>query len=132
MIIPNGAHVAVVDGEKLVMFRNTGHDEPALTAMELPSFETSGSGSGGHHSSAANPDNDTQAEDGFAAGVAGALNRMALSGGLETLLVIAAPKTLGELRKHWHKALEAKLVGEIPKDLTGQSPDHIAQAILKH
>ena len=49
----------------------------------------------------------------------------------EELLVIAAPKTLGELRKHWHKDLESKLAGEIAKDLTGHSSDQIAAAIEK-
>ncbi len=131
MILPNGALVAVVDGEKLVMFKNTGHGEPQLSAYEAPAVESSGSGSGGHASSSANPDNDTQAEDGFAAGVAAALNKLAFTGAVTDVVVIAAPKTLGELRKHWHKQLEAKLVGEIAKDLTGQSADQIAAAIAK-
>ena len=42
---------------------------------------------------------------------------------------LAQAVNLGELRKHWHKALEAKLIGEIAKDLTGQSTEHIATAI---
>lgn len=130
MKLPKDAMVAVVDGEKLVMFRNTGDAEtPALSAMPSPDVDESGAGSGGHHSSSANPDNDTQAEDGFAAGVAAMLNKLALSGKLDKLVVIAAPKTLGELRKHWHKALEPKLLGEIAKDLTGQSGPEIALAI---
>jgi len=45
--------------------------------------------------------------------------------------VIAAPKTLGELRKHWHKALEAKLVGELAKELTGHSVGDIEAAVAK-
>jgi protein required for attachment to host cells len=28
MILPNGALVAVVDGEQLVLFKNTGHTDP--------------------------------------------------------------------------------------------------------
>jgi len=129
MILPNGAIVAVVDGEKLVLFKNTGHETVKLSALEAPLIPDRASGSPGHHSSEANPDNDTQAEDGFAVGVAGMLNQRALSGELNDLLVIAAPKTLGELRKHWHKALEAKLVGEIAKDLTGHPTDAITAAI---
>ena len=128
MILPQGAVVAVVDGEKLVMFHNTGHEGVALTAMDLPAVEP-GTASRGHHSSGANPDNDTQAEDAFAGGVAALLNKKALEGKFDKLLVIAAPKTLGELRKHWHKALEEKLVGEIAKDLAGQSTDQITKAI---
>lgn len=128
MILPQGAVVAVVDGEKLVMFHNTGHEGVALTAMDLPAVEP-GTASRGHHSSGANPDNDTQAEDAFAGGVAALLNRKALEGKFDKLLVIAAPKTLGELRKHWHKVLQEKLVGEIAKDLAGQSTDQITRAI---
>lgn len=131
MILPDGALVAVVDGEKLLMFKNIGHGEPELASFDPPGVDT-GAGSGGHASSSANPDNDTQAEDGFAAGVADVLNKMAFGGKLTDVLVIAAPKTLGELRKHWHKQLEAKLIGEIPKDLTGQSAAHIAEAIARH
>ncbi len=129
MILPQGAVVAVVDGEKLVMFHNTGHaTEVELKAMDLPAVEP-GAASRGHHSSGANPDNDTQAEDAFAGGVAALLNRNALEGKFDKLLVIAAPRTLGELRKHWHRALQEKLVGEIAKDLTGQSVDQIIRVI---
>jgi len=129
MILPKGALVAVVDGEKLVMFKNTGDLTPELTALPTPDINSVGGGSGSHPSSAANPDDSTQAEDGYAAGVAALLNQQALSGQFEHLFVVAAPKTLGELRKHWHKALEAKLVGELAKDLTGQPTEAIATAI---
>ena len=128
MILPQGAVVAVVDGEKLVMFHNTAHEGVSLSALPIPDIEP-GTASRGRHSSGANPDNDTQAEDGFAGGVAALLNREVLEGKIGALLVIAAPRTLGELRKHWHKVLQEKLVGEIAKDLTGQSADHIARAI---
>lgn len=131
MILPNGAMVAVVDGQKLVLFKNIGHEDVNLTSLESPGIADRASGSAGHHSSAANPDNDTQAEDGFAVGVAATLNQWALSGKMNHLLVVAAPRTLGELRKHWHKALQALLVGEIAKDLTGHSADDIAAAINK-
>jgi protein required for attachment to host cells len=131
MDLPNGAIVAVVDGEKLALFKNTGHTDIALTALSSPGIEDRVSGSPGRHSSGANPDNDTQAEDGFAMGVAEVLNKWALGNKFDDLLVIAAPKTLGELRKHWHKELSSKLTGEIAKDLTGHSTDQIAAAIHK-
>ncbi|WP_426039415.1 host attachment family protein [Brevundimonas sp. DC300-4] len=131
MNLPNGAMVAVVDGEKLVLFKNTGHNDVALTALSNPEIEERASGSAGRGSSEANPDNDTQAEDGFAMGVAEVLNKWALGGKFDKILVIAAPKTLGELRKHWHKELSSRLVGEIAKDLTGHSTDQIAAAIEK-
>ena len=132
MNLPNGAFVAVVDGEKLNLFRNTGHNlDIQLKPMATPEIPERLSGAPGRRSSDANPDNDTQAEDGFAMGVAEVLNKWALNGKVDKLLVIAAPKTLGELRKHWHKELSSRLVGEISKDLTGHSTDQIAAAIGK-
>jgi protein required for attachment to host cells len=131
MNLPSGATVAVVDGEKLVLFKNTGHMSVELTPEPTPAIEARAFGSSGHQSSQGNPDSDARAEDGFAVGVADMLNRAAMAGKFEALLVIAAPRTLGELRKHWHKELSSRLVGEIAKDLTGHSPDQIATAIHK-
>lgn len=131
MMLSPGTLVAVVDGETLNLFRNSGTHAPELTALPSASVPDRISGSAGHRSSSANPDNDTQAEDGFAAGVAALLNQKALSGEFDELVVIAAPRALGELRKHWHKVLEARLVGEIAKDLRHQSPDEIAAVIAK-
>ncbi|MDO9336503.1 MAG: host attachment protein [Caulobacter sp.] len=131
MILPNGALVAVVDGEQLVLFRNTGHTDPVLTSVEVPAMAERASGASAHRSSAGNPDNDTQAEDGYAMGVAELLNGWALAGKFDSLLVIAAPRTLGELRKHWHKDLQGKLIGEINKDLTGRTTAEITAAIEK-
>jgi len=33
-------------------------------------------------------------------------------------VVIAAPKTLGVLRSHYHKEVESRIAGELAKDLT--------------
>jgi protein required for attachment to host cells len=131
MIISAGTLVAVVDGEKLALFHNTGHQSVELTPQPTPDIAERASGTAGRGSSEANPDNDTQAEDGFAMGVAEVLNKMVLSHKVEHLLVIAAPKTLGQLRKGWHKETTARLVGEISKDLTGHTPAQIAAAIDK-
>ncbi len=131
MQIANGTTVAVADGEKLQMFKNTG-DERALklTALAEPEVDSENAGSGsGHRSSSANPDNSRVEEDGFAAGIAEMLNKQVLSGSITGLIVIAAPRTLGELRKHYHKNLSALLVGEISKDLTGHSLHDIEKAV---
>ena len=131
MKLPKGALVAVVDGEKLALFENTGQQEVKLTARPTPAIAERASGAAGRISNESNPDNDTQAEDGFAMGVADVLNKWVLTNKVEHLLVIAAPKTLGQLRKGWHKETQSKLVGEISKDLTGHSTDQIAAAIEK-
>jgi len=131
MILPSGATVAVADGEKLNLFRNTGKEtELKLTALEAGAVKSDNHGSGArHHTSSANPDHGQSEEDRHSAGVADMLNAQVLSGTIEHLLVIASPKALGELRKHFSKQLSGVLVGEIAKDLTGHSVNDVEKAI---
>lgn len=131
MKIPKGAIVAVADGEVLNLFRNAGDESaPKLTALPDADVSTDNKGSGGRHqSSSANPSDSQQDEDSFAAGTAAVLNKRVLDGKIDHLIVVAAPRTLGELRKHYHKALSAILAGEIPKDLTGHSVADVEKTI---
>ena len=57
------------------------------------------------------------------------LKRGAMEGDYEKLIVVAPPKTLGELRKHYHKEVANRLVAEIPKDLTGHPVAEIEKII---
>ena len=131
MDIPKGATVAVADGEKLNLFRNSGDEaNPSLTASAVEDVTNENKGSGARHqSSSANPDNSRIEEDSFAAGTADLLNRQVLGGQIDNLIIIAAPRTLGELRKHYHQKLSAVLIGEIDKDLTGHSTQEIEKAV---
>ena len=131
MLLPHDTIVAVADGENFHLFRTVGHDTNLhLQPLGQPHVEGSNhSGGARHHSSAANPDEKQDAKDMFAAATAEWLNHEAIGNRFEHAVVIAPPKMLGELRKHYHKALEAKILKEIPKDLTGQSRDTIAAAI---
>ena len=131
MDIPKGATIAVADGQILNLFRNAGDEgTPKLTPMPDAEVDTTNKGSGGRHqSSSANPDDSQQDEDSFAAGTAKVLNKRVLDGKIDHLIVVAAPRTLGELRKHYHKALSALLVGEIAKDLTGHSVADVEKII---
>ena len=131
MKLPKGCTVAVSDGEKLNLFRNTGEEaEPRLTSVPHAQVEENHSGVGSqHHSNASNPEDGAVDKAGFAAGVAKILNAQVAAGKISKLIVIAAPKTLGELRKHFDKKLEAHLVGEIAKDLTGSSTADIEKTV---
>ena len=133
MQLKNGLIIAVVDGEILNLYRNTSDEQsPSLSALPSVELAASNSGSGARHqSSAANPDNSRHEEDGFAASVADHLNKQVLAGNFQQLFIIAAPKTLGELRKHYHQKLQDALVGELAKDLTGHSISDIETALGK-
>lgn len=132
MMLPSGAVVAVADGEKLVLLQNHGDErDMKLTALPAATVESGSTSAGaGHHSSAANPNESQAAEDGFASGTASLLNRQVLDGTIKSLVIIAAPRTLGELRKHYHKALVAVLLHEVAKDLTGHSVRDIEKTLL--
>ncbi|MCM2505061.1 host attachment protein [Aureimonas altamirensis] len=131
MQISKGTMVAVVDGAKLSLFRNTGDEQnPSLEPVDAGDIDTSNKSGGiGHASSSANPDDNTQDEDGFVTGVVAALNEKAITGKVTSLVIIAAPRALGEMRKHYHAKLSQALIGELSKDLTGQSSDEILKAI---
>ena len=58
------------------------------------------------------------------------LKRRALANGFEKLIIIAPPKTLGALRKHYHNEVEQRLAGELAKDLTGHPIPDIEAALL--
>lgn len=70
-------------------------------------------------------------EDRFAAEVADMLKRQAEAEGIDTLVVVAPPQTLGELRKHFDQQVQARIIGEINKDLTGHSVPQIEEALLR-
>lgn len=133
MILPNDTTVAVADGAKMRLFRNKGV-EPQIRLVALPDPEigAANQGSGGRHRSiAGNPDAGRLAEDNHAAAAAEYLNRQVLAGDIGALFVVADARTLGEMRRHFHEALQAKLVGDLAKDLTGHTAEAIAEALAK-
>ncbi|WP_037088593.1 host attachment family protein [Neorhizobium vignae] len=131
MELPHNTIIAVADGEKLNLFQNEG-DAANVKLKAMPSAEINSSkiSSGGRHSSSsANPDDSQQNEDGFSSGVADLLNKQVLGGKIRSLVVVAAPRTLGEMRKSYHKSLSDILIGELDKDLTGHSLQDIEKAL---
>lgn len=68
-------------------------------------------------------------EDKFAAEAAELLRKRALNNEFESLIVVAPPKTLGELRKHYHKEVEARIAGEVAKDLTNMPVPEIEKVL---
>lgn len=129
MILPTDTIVAVADGQKLALFRNFG-TEIEIKLRAAPNEEVEAvAGAGGQNSSSGNPDESRAEEDGFATGIVTMLNQKAISGSIQTLVIIAAPKTLGEMRKHYHRKLEEALVCEIAKDLTGHAVSDIERTI---
>ncbi|MFZ3485621.1 host attachment family protein [Sphingomonas sp. 3-13AW] len=68
-------------------------------------------------------------EDRFAAETAEMLRKRALNNDFKALVVIAPPRTLGELRKKYHKEVSSRIIGELDKDLTGHPVDEIERLL---
>ena len=146
MRLPHNSFVVVADGEKMLFFRNEGDgDYPQLVVernreQQNPQDSDQKTDSAGRSHAGAGPGGNSYGEtdfhqlekERFAHETADMLKRWALRNDFEQLVVVAPPKTLGELRKHYHKEVEKRLVGEIPKDLTNMPVPDIEKALLAH
>jgi len=131
MQIPHDSVVLVADGRKSLFFRNQGdadfpnlqvedkqvQDNPAHHEQASDTAGMSMKTKDGRGGSMEEVDFHQQEEDRFAADMAAMLKARALSNDYESLVVVAPPRTLGELRRHYHKEVEKRLVAEVPKDL---------------
>lgn len=145
MRLHHNSFVMVADGEKMLFFRNEGDgDYPQLVVernrqQENPAnIEQKTDDAGRRHaqgpgrSAYEETDFHQLEKDRFAHDSAEMLKRWALRNDFEQLVVVAPPKTLGELRKHYHKEVEKRLAAEIPKDLTNMPVPEIEKALLAY
>ena len=142
MEVPHNSFVVVADGKKMLFFRNEGDAEfPKLQVerkreQENPpnrDHKTSEAGRrfspGSGRSAYEDTDFHQLEEDRFAIETAEMLKRWALRNDFESLVVVAPPKTLGELRKHYHKEVQKRLSAEIAKDLTNMPVEEIEKIL---
>lgn len=138
MPIPNNALVLVVDGRKMLFFRNQGdenqidlrteaHDERE-DAHHDRDLKTDGPGtaaSGGSGADVQRPAMDEtdfkqQDEDNWVKDAADELRKRALRNDFDHLCIVAPPKALGVLRKALHKEVEKRVVCSINKEMSGR------------
>src|ERR1044072_7641033 len=128
MQIPHDSFVLVADGSKSLFFRNQGDAEFPNLAVEEKEVDVNhahheqasdlaGRASNTLGSSMEEVDFHLLEEQRFAAATAAMLKARALNNDYEALVIVAPPATLGELRKHYHKEVEKRLLAEVPKDL---------------
>lgn len=132
MKLRHNAHVALVDGERFVLLRNVGQAfEPRLERVAEPDLDATNYSAGVRHQDPGSQQTGATDLEELAHGAAAAewLNARAIAGEIDELLVIADPKTLGEMRRHYHSRLESRLVGEIAKTMTGEPTPRIESAI---
>jgi protein required for attachment to host cells len=143
MRVPHKSMVLVTDGRKRLFFRNEGDAmAPSLSVVSAvednnPKTREQVTDSAGRASSpvgggGAIPSADAHdiEEQRFAADTAEELRRAALAGEFENLILVAPPKTLGQLRKSIHKEVEKRTLREIPKDVTGHPVGEIEKLLM--
>lgn len=132
MKVPHQALVALANGEKFVLMRNVGQPfEPQLERVADLDLELTNFSAGVRHQDPAGQRNGSTDIDELAHGAAIAewLNKQALGGGIDQLVIAADPKTLGQIRQHCHKELESRIVGEVAKDLINSPVATIERAL---
>ncbi|WP_340265283.1 host attachment family protein [Sphingobium mellinum] len=145
MWIDHDAMVLVADGRKLLFFRNRGDrmspnlEAETVRVQDNPYDRDQASDApgrafnsvGSHRSSMEQTDFHELEEARFAAEAASLLKRRALANDYEKLIVVAPPTALGEMRKHYHKEVQSRLIGEIPKDLANHPVPEIQRIIVQ-
>lgn len=145
MNLPNNTLVLVADGRKMLLLRNHGDADQvdlrveAHREQENPPNRDHASDApgrsfasvGSRRSAMEETDFHQIAEDHFAAKAADLLRQRALNGDFETLVVVAPPRTLGELRKHYHKEVASRIIEELDKDLTDHPIGEIEAALTR-
>jgi len=157
MQIPHNAYVLIADGRKLLFFRNEGDadypklevemereqsnpkdsdqgtDQPGRTFSGAQGGDPRSGGLGATVGAARSAYSETDfhqlEEDRFAHEAADMLRKKALANEFEQLIIVAPPKTLGELRKHYHKEVESRIAGEVAKDLTNMPVTEIEKVL---
>lgn len=138
MLLPHGTMFALVDGENFEFYRNAGNEaHPKLEAVDLPKLERTNYSSGGdNHDKVSRFERgapkdrlDKLEEAAHAVAVTEWLNHEVLQHRIEKLVIIADPRSLGEMRKHYHKQLSAVLLEDVAATMTGATPDAIVEKL---
>ena len=145
MKVPGGTLVLVADGEKALFLRNVGDERsPNLQVERRTCQENPPTGEQGTDRPGRMPDTGVRQrsameetdwhmleKDRFAAELADMLYRRANANDFDRLVVCAAPHTLGELRRQFHKIVAGRIIGEIDKDLTNMPVGRIEHLLGK-
>ena len=142
--VHNGAWVLVGDGRKALFLYN--HGDPDLLDLrviesrveENPSAHDQGTSApgrvamrGGPRSSVEITDWHEVEKEHFAKEMAERINKAAASGEMKEIVIVAPPRVLGEIRKDLSAKAQAKVKGELDRDLTHHPLPEIEKALAR-
>ncbi len=121
--VPHNAVIIIADGAHATYYRNTATSGIKIERMDelVP---------GAHDGQGASPvPHETSPheleEANFAKDIANDLYNRIHKGGIDALVVVADPQTLGQIRPSLHKEVTQRITGEMPKTLTKSSLSEI-------
>lgn len=143
VVVHNGAWVLVGDGRKALFFINKGsRDLLDLRVVETridenPATRDQGTDRpgrafasvGGARSAVGDTDWHEVEEERFARAIAERINAGAEANEFSEIVIVAPPRTLGEIRKDLSKTAQSKVAGELGKDLTRHPLADIEKAL---
>jgi len=138
MLLPHGTVFAVVDGANFELYRNAGTEgEPQLDSLPTPELQATNFSAGArigdsnsrHAARTGDGSNDGVDESAHAIAVADWLNQQVLQHKFGKLVVVADPRSLGEMRKRYHKELQGVLCAELSKNMVGRPTAEIVNAL---
>lgn len=143
--IPHDTYVLVGDGEKALILRNEGDEvhlnlvvDRKLEQDDPPNREQAADrpgrypdGLGPARSAVEETDWHRLGKERFARDLAERLYRSAHAGAMQRLVIVAPPRTLGDLRAELHQEVRDRVIAEIDKDLTGHPVDRIERILAE-
>jgi len=145
MKLKHDAWVVVADGAKYLLLVNQGDDftlDLRVLAQQTQAHDATHEQGTDRPGRFADPAGSKSAvrqadwhqieEAGFAAHLAERLRKDALAGAFDALVLVADPRTLGNLRPKLHEQVKKRLIAEIPKDVTREPIDKIEKLLEKY
>lgn len=141
--LKNGTWVVVADGEKALFLRNvTDGENPHFEVIRKEEQDNPKNidqaanrpgrvAQSANHGKSAYDDTDWHelAKERFAADLADILYERAHKGKFDSIVLVAAPNVLGELRGQLHQEVTDKVMGEISKTLTNHPINEIEKIV---
>ncbi len=146
--LQNGTWVLIADGEKALFLENvTDGEDPHLQVRRIEEQDNPkdidqsanrpgrmqegrpGNSASGPRSAFQDTDWHELAKERFADDLAELLYKQAHRGAFDSLVIVAAPQVLGNLRKALHQEVAQKVIGEVSKTLTNHQIDEIEDIV---
>ena len=124
--VPQNALIVIADGAHASFFRNV-----AKTGIKLEKADLSAS-EGEHQGARPLPTETSPREKGeatFANNLANDLYRHVHKGGIDAIIIVADPQTLGQIRPSLHPEVKSRIKGELHKTLTKSSVAEIQEIL---